>query len=677
LYDSNKVFVKKLDPGSNTLLTEHCYVRFSGTTSTVIDNCVTISKYSLFYKDDLNNLVLTNQNNINILINKTSDIDWIDTNLFITDFSETGTINTNGSDWEVSGYGRTGYIEIDRICKIKIISTLNANSGLVGALYDSNKVFVKKLGPGSNTLLTEHCYVRFSGTTSTVIDNCVTISNYSLFYKDVSDKVKSSFAGFLVRNGFILQNGNINNGPSNWLYSDFIRVYKNDIIYNNGSTISPSSGYRIAFYGVDKIFVEGTSNATYTVMSDGYIRVSVGEVATTITDFDTYFKDTEFLIRAKDADEILTRKFILYLQSLPYEELKEVIDINKSILSNMASSQNSNITLLGDIQYRKTILTPAHDNVGCAYLYDNNGSSDLQLHIVKDQFTVVGCSMSIIKSISRTITAKSFSMCHFGDSITYGAGTTDNKGYVGFLKDKLSADGHNITLDTNKGISGATAESLCSSYASLTPLHHDVATLMIGCNDRDRWFSQKGNDYRSYNNFRAWYRYNLRNLINLIKTYSTCSILYLISPYYYKNQLYTDYLHHHDECIMAAADMPNVYLCRGDLYIQDGELGGLHVNNDGATLLAEKLRQDITYDISSRLHKLSGVVTDANGAAVSGVSLVISNNYNTYSINTDSSGAFSTNIIDGSYKIIANGYTLSTSSLVVNKSDITVNITAS
>jgi hypothetical protein len=109
LYDSNKSLIGSYSD-SVVKVTTDGYAACCVNQNTYSSDAFSVRKL-------INNLVSDNKINIDILINKTSDIDWIDTNLFITDFSETGTINTNGSDWEISGYGRTGYIEIDRICK--------------------------------------------------------------------------------------------------------------------------------------------------------------------------------------------------------------------------------------------------------------------------------------------------------------------------------------------------------------------------------------------------------------------------------------------------------------------------------------------------------------------------------------------------------------------------------
>ena len=262
---------------------------------------------------------------------------------------------------------------------------------------------------------------------------------------------------------------------------------------------------------------------------------------------------------------------------------------------------------------RQTDLMPSINNAGQAYLINNNG--DLELRVVKDAITLVGCTL-VQKATNSISSVKSFSMCHFGDSITYGVGSNPN--YVQRLKTLLEADGHTITTQTNLGISGTTAEGVYNTYKDTEPVHHDIATYMIGINDQDRWLRVKNPQWQSdglkANEFREWFRINLRLSIDTIIRYSTCDKLFLIVPYwsvvemregspypsewaYYSQPLQNIII---QEFIDAANDYDISWLCRGDYYVPNSYTyisDGLHANNAGAELLAKGLRDEITFRV--------------------------------------------------------------------------------
>ena len=264
------------------------------------------------------------------------------------------------------------------------------------------------------------------------------------------------------------------------------------------------------------------------------------------------------------------------------------------------------------IEKRTLDLMPSINNAGQGYIIEDNGN--LELRIVKDAMTIVGCTL--VQKSTNQITAESFSMCHFGDSITYGVGSNPN--YVQRLNTLLEADGHIVTKQTNLGISGITAEGVYNEYKNTTHEHHDYATYMIGINDQDRWLTVKNTEWKTVglkaDEFRKWYRTNLRLSIDTILSYSTCTKLFLIVPYwsviemrngepwpsegaYYSQPLQNIVI---QEVISASRDYENIWLCRGDYYVPNSTEyipDGLHANNYGAQLLAEGVRNEMTFRV--------------------------------------------------------------------------------
>ena len=267
---------------------------------------------------------------------------------------------------------------------------------------------------------------------------------------------------------------------------------------------------------------------------------------------------------------------------------------------------------VGKAEFRNTDLIPSINNAGQSYLFMNG--SDLELRIVKNATTIVGMTLSE-KFVSQVESAKTFSMCHFGDSITYGVGSNPN--YVTRLKTLLEADGHTITTQTNLGISGTTAEGIANSYRNASPVHHDIATLMIGINDQDKWLRNKNTTWETTGidpeGFRAWFRTSLADAINVIQTYSTCDKFFIIVPYpsvcemrdeqpwpskwsYYSQPLQQVIIQE----TIRIAEMLDLWICRADYYVPnstDYVPDGLHANNNGAQLLAQGLREEITFRI--------------------------------------------------------------------------------
>ena len=257
---------------------------------------------------------------------------------------------------------------------------------------------------------------------------------------------------------------------------------------------------------------------------------------------------------------------------------------------------------VGKVEKRTTDLIPSINNAGQAYILEDGDSYELR--IVKDALSIVGLPITVKKenSISET---KTFSMIHFGDSITVGVGSSPN--YVERLKTLLETDGHTISKQTNKGVSGTTAEGINSIYKSMNADPHDIATLMIGMNDPERWLSDKNKDYKTEGlksrEFRLWYKENLAAAINLIIEKTSCSKFFLIVPYLPTTTTSSSWPLRSivTQEVIAAQSISNIiHLCRADYYVPNIKTyipDGIHANNEGAQLLAQGLRNEMTFRI--------------------------------------------------------------------------------
>tara|TARA_R110000868_G_scaffold124531_1_gene329246 strand:+ start:154 stop:2535 length:2382 start_codon:yes stop_codon:yes gene_type:complete len=300
---------------------------------------------------------------------------------------------------------------------------------------------------------------------------------------------------------------------------------------------------------------------------------------------------------------------------LPYD----VIDDKKgSVLKVQLDNKIADTGLpswIGKSELLTTDLVPSINNQGQSYLFDNSGT--LELRIVKDAETIVG--LNLTTKVSNTITPTSISMVHFGDSITEGAGTVSGNHYVDQLKDKLEVDGHTISLQTNLGISGYTAQKIYENYKDTTAVAHDIATLMVGINDSHRWLLDDNSNWKQTGldtiGFRKWYRFYLSKAVETIKNYSNYSKLFLIVPYrsviqdngggsyspsesyYFSNPLMEIIF---QEVINFSENNDDIYLCRADYYVPlnlTNMPDRLHPSTIGAELLAEGIRNEITFRI--------------------------------------------------------------------------------
>ena len=269
---------------------------------------------------------------------------------------------------------------------------------------------------------------------------------------------------------------------------------------------------------------------------------------------------------------------------------------------------------VGKVEKRTTDLMPSINNAGQAYILEDGDSYELR--IVKDALSIIGLPVSVKKENSITET-KTFSMIHFGDSITLGVGASPN--YIERLKTLLEADGHSVSKQTNKGVSGIAAEGIISNYKSMTADPHDIATLMIGMNDPTRWLSDKNKNYKTEGlksrEFRLWYRKNLTAAINLIIEKTSCSKLFLIVPYWAIRRISSAGAYLPSESVYFSQPLRNIvtqeviaaqsisdiiHLCRADYYVPNDYAyipDGVHVNNAGAQLLAQGLRNEMTFRV--------------------------------------------------------------------------------
>ena len=266
----------------------------------------------------------------------------------------------------------------------------------------------------------------------------------------------------------------------------------------------------------------------------------------------------------------------------------------------------------GKIEFLDSDLFPSINNVGDGYLFDNAGT--IELRIVKDATSIFG--IPITSKVTNTITTTTLSIAYFGDSITNGVGASPS--FPQRTNTKLTTDGHTISTYTELGNNGHDAKQAKDYVDGLTPLAHDVAVLMIGINDIEHQITKVGGYTGSNatttnilpNDFRELFKVYLSELITSISTYSSYSKLFLVVPTpqivssvssdrQFANPLMQivvqEYIEYYNN------NLNTVNLCRGDYYLLDATTNeipdGIHPNNTGADLLAQGVRDEITFRI--------------------------------------------------------------------------------
>lgn len=265
----------------------------------------------------------------------------------------------------------------------------------------------------------------------------------------------------------------------------------------------------------------------------------------------------------------------------------------------------------GKIELRDSDIVPSVNTMGQGYLFNNSGT--IELRVVKNSSEIVGVALSS-KKIS-DITTKTISIAYFGDSITFGTGSTTS--YPVQTNTLLQQDGHTISAYTNIGVSGYTASQLSNYVSTLVPVPHSNAVLMIGINDIDQWLGYYyANSFTNIqsSNFRDWYKSSLSTLIKNIKTYCSYSKLFLVVPtpqrvvgtnYPTERRVSAEPLM--DIVIQECIDYYNnntntVHLCRGDYYLKNPTsltiADGVHPTTLGASMLAQGVRNELTYRLA-------------------------------------------------------------------------------
>lgn len=503
-----------------------------------------------------------------------------------TDFPLNGYYrNDTGEFVALSGFLASELIEISQPTIVEFDTAVSVNNqSFISPVikFNANKAITGIVDNGE--LITEKSYVAYS---CYKVAKSFCLKKFSPVWNGGdSNSVTVPLNDYLV-DGVYLTSTNNEYSYKGFCKSVYIKVYEGDVVINTYKSYAAS---QILVYDEQKNFIKSASSP-YTVESNGFVRISFAwkDYSSTFAP-DTYSEIK--ILRSKENDEIERNKQFNTLNAIPYNELTHVPETTE-----IASSASNAFINLKNIEYKKADIDTTIENIGRAYLYKNEDTGNLELRIVKDISTIVGCELSVKKTVQKSIVSKSFSMIHFGDSVTEGAGSDEGKHYIDVIKNSLISYGHTITNQVNKGIGGEYCESYYYKVLNYDKEHFDIATLMIGFNDRERWFTSKGGTYEQFAEFRKWYRKYLRLLISAIFSYCTPKRLYLITPYYYKYRLFTDITT--DECIYAARDIENVHLCRGDIYIQNGELGGLHINNDGALLLGTEIAKEMAPDIST------------------------------------------------------------------------------